>query len=109
MSLRTEVRINFKDYKDNINFYKDKTSFIFFREVKNRICSYGFVNNNKNINMGVLVPNISDLFGLEPNHKYIRIIDKKGITIKLKNQIKSNKNNILIINPNNKIYYGKVN
>ena len=104
MSLKTEVRINFNEYKDNINFYKDK-SFIFYKEVNNIVCSYGFINSNKDINMGVLVPNVSNLFGLEPNHNYIRIIDEKGFTIKLKDK----KKDILIINPDNKIFLGKVN
>ena len=31
--------------------------------------------------MGLLVPNISNLFGLVPNYKYIRIIDKKDLQL----------------------------
>ena len=35
MSLKTEVKINFDENKNNINFYKDKTSFIYFKKVNN--------------------------------------------------------------------------
>jgi hypothetical protein len=110
MSLKTEVRIKFDEYKDNINFYKDKTSFIFHKTINNLECSYGFINCNEDVNMGVLVPNMSDLFGLIPNKRYIRIIDKEGFTIKLKykENISNKKKDILIINPDNKILIGKL-
>jgi hypothetical protein len=104
MSLNTKVRINFKSNKNNINFYK-RENFIYHNKVNGIVCSYGFINNNKNINMGKLVPNISNLFGLVPNKEYIRIIDEEGFTIKLKNEDYTD-NNIIIINPNDHITIG---
>ena len=54
--------------------------------------------------MGVLVPNLSDLFGVIPHKEYVRIIDKKGFTIKLRYPEDLKK--IIIINPNNDISLG---
>ena len=94
-----KVRIDFIKNKEFINFYKDG-SFIYHRKVNGIDCGYGFINNNKNTNIGVLVPNLSDLFGVIPYKEYVRIIDKKGFTIKLKNEEELN-DEVVIINPNN--------
>jgi hypothetical protein len=95
--MATKVRIDFIKDKEFINFYKDG-SFIYHRNVNGIDCGYGFINSNKNTNIGVLVPNLSDLFGVIPYKEYIRIIDKKGFTIKLKNEEELN-NKIIILNP----------
>ena len=76
-NMASEVRIDFEKNKNNINFYKN-SSFIYHKNINGNHCSYGFVNSNKNIKMGVLVPNLSDLFGVIPYKEYVRIIDKKG-------------------------------
>ena len=102
--MASEVRIDFEKNKNNFNFYEN-SSFIYHRNVNGKDCAYGFINSNKDINMGVLVPKLSDLFGVIPYKEYIRIIDKKGVTIKLKYEEDLDKI-VIIINPNNDISLG---
>ena len=99
LNMSESFRINFKNNK-NINWNKDDNGFIYFKNVNGLDCCYGF-RDAEYSNMGKLVPNISDLFGVIPNEEYEAIRDKDGITIKIKNK---KKKFVLIINPDNKFY-----
>ena len=84
--------------KNNKNVCYSNTHIRVFKKINNNLCSWSFINSNNNIYMGKLVPNMSNIFGVEKDFYYKRIITNDFIFIKkmnndeVANYIKNNYN-----------------